>query len=203
LVGGTGLYLESILLEYQMPPAVPDTEFREMLEKKAIDELQETLLELKPQLHNKTDWENKKRLIRAIEIERARKDGLVADIAKQFIDPAVFGIHWERSILRERITTRLEERLESGMIEEVKALQLSGLTWERLDSFGLEYRYIAQYLQGKIKYDEMFSKLNTSIHQFAKRQDTWFRRMERKGVTINWIEGNNYNLINERIKKYL
>jgi tRNA dimethylallyltransferase len=195
LVGGTGLYLESILLGYQLSPAFPDTEFRGMLKTKSIDELRETLLELKPQLHNKTDCEDKNRLIRAIEIERARKAGSAADIAKPLIDAAVFGIHWERSILRKRITARLKERLENGMIAEVKSLQLSGLKWERLDSFGLEYRYIAQYLQGKIDYSEMFLKLNTSIHQFAKRQETWFRRMERKGIRINWIGGDDYNLL--------
>jgi tRNA dimethylallyltransferase len=89
------------------------------------------------------------------------------------------------------------------MIEEVKSLQLSGLKWERLESFGLEYKYIAQYLQDKIDYKEMFLKLNTSIHQFAKRQETWFRRMERKGVDFNWIEGGNYNLLKETVLKYL
>ena len=203
LVGGTGLYLESILFSYQLPPADPDIEFREMLKTKSIDELREILQELKPQQHNKTDWEDKNRLIRAIEIERAHKAGLAADIARPFIDATVFGIHWERSILRKRITTRLKERLDNGMIAEVKSLQLSGLKWERLDSFGLEYRYIAQYLQGKIDYSEMFLKLSTSIHQFAKRQETWFRRMERKGIRINWIGGDDYNLLKESLVKYL
>jgi tRNA dimethylallyltransferase len=203
LVGGTGLYLESILLGYQMPPSFPDKEGREILKAKSIDELRKILLDLKPQMHNKTDWEDKNRLIRAIEIESARKKGSASDIARPVIDAAVFGVHWERTVLRNRITARLKERLENSMIEEVKSLQLSGLKWERLESFGLEYKYIAQYLQDKIDYKEMFLKLNTSIHQFAKRQETWFRRMERKGVDFNWIEGGNYNLLKETVLKYL
>lgn len=203
LVGGAGLYLESILLGYEMPQAFPDKEVREALNAKSIDELRKIFVDLNPQMHNKTDWEHKNRLIRAIEIERVRKKGSASTIDRPAIDAAVFGIHWERTILRNRITARLKERLENGMIEEVKALQLSGLKWERLESFGLEYKYIAQYLQDKIDYNEMFTKLNTSIHQFAKRQETWFRRMERKGIEINWISKDDYNLLKETLPKYL
>jgi tRNA dimethylallyltransferase len=203
LVGGTGLYLESILLGYEMPKAIPDKKVREILKEKSIDELRKILVDVKPQMHNKTDWEDKSRLIRAIEIERARKKGSASNITKPVIDAAVFGIHWERIILRDRITVRLNERLENGMIEEVKALHLSGLKWERLENFGLEYKYIAQCLQDKIDYDEMFLKLNTSIHQFAKKQETWFRRMERKGIKINWIEKDDYNLLKDTLRKYL
>ena len=203
LVGGTGLYLESILLGYKMPQAPPDKEAREILKEKSINDLRKMLRDLRPQMHNKTDWEEKSRLIRAIEIEQARKNYSASDINRLSIDAVVFGIHWERTVLRNRITARLKERLRNGMIEEVKALQLSGLKWEKLEFFGLEYKYIAQYLQDKIDYKEMFLKLNTSIHQFAKRQETWFRRMERKGIIVSWIEGDNYTFLKKTIPKYL
>ncbi len=202
VVGGTGLYLESIILNYQLPPAPPDQELRDYLQTKSIEELQNNLLAMKPQLHNKTDIEDKDRLIRAIEIEKARLRQPAEIFNRPNANATVFGIRWERSVLRKRITTRLTQRLEQGMIEEVKALHISGLSWARLDSFGLEYRYVSQYLQGQITYPDMFAKLNTSIHQFAKRQETWFRRMERKGITINWINGDDYNLLKESVIKY-
>jgi tRNA dimethylallyltransferase len=203
LVGGTGLYLESIIQNYQLPPAPPDQELRKDLQMKSIPELQTHLLSLKNKLHNKTDIEDKDRLIRAIEIERARRKQFVEISKKPIIDAVVFGIRWERSVLRQRITERLKQRLREGMIEEIKALQISGLSWARLDSLGLEYRYVSQYLLGKLSYAEMFAQLNTSIHQFAKRQETWFRRMERKGIIINWIDGDNYNLLKESVTQYL
>ena len=204
MVGGTGLYLESIILNYQLPPAPPDLKLRNNLQTKSIEELQSNLFALKPLLHNKTDIEDKDRLIRAIEIERARLRQQPAEVFKRpIVNSAVFGIRWERSVLRKRIITRLTQRLEQGMIEEVKALHNSGVSWARLDSLGLEYRYLARYLQGQIAYSEMFDKLNTSIHQFAKRQETWFRRMERRGITINWISGDDYNLLKESVNNCL
>jgi tRNA dimethylallyltransferase len=201
LVGGTGLYLESVLTGYNMPYAPMDQELRKDLNRKSKDELQKMLLALKPQLHNKTDLEDSERLIRAIEIERARstKD----QTQKPDIDAVVFGIRWERSKLRQRITVRLKERLEQGMIEEVMKLHTAGLTWTKLESFGLEYRFISQYLQRKITFDEMKNKLNTAIHQFAKRQETWFRRMEKKGIVINWLQSNDYSLLKESVMKFL
>lgn len=203
VVGGTGLYLESIIQNYQLPPAPPDQELRDDLQARSIEELQEILLGLKTQLHNKTDIEDKVRLIRAIEIERARLQQSVEIGKRPMVNSAVFGVRWERLLLRERITARLKQRLADGLIEEVKSLQISGLSWARLDKFGLEYRYVSQYLQGRVSYDEMFEKLNICIHQFAKRQETWFRRMEKKGTTINWINGDNYNLLKERVIKNL
>ena len=203
VVGGTGLYLESIVQNYQLPPAPQGQNLRKDLRTKSLEELRKNLFSLKPQLHNKTDIEDKDRLIRAIEIERARQGQSAEIFKKPLIDAAVFGIRWERSVLRKRITTRLKQRLEQGMIEEVKTLQESGLSWARLDRFGLEYRYVSQYLQDNLSYQEMFMKLNTSIHQYAKRQETWFRRMERKGITINWINGDDYNLLKESVIKYL
>jgi tRNA dimethylallyltransferase len=159
------------------------------------------LLALKLRLHNKTDLEDSERLIRAIEIERARS--IKDQPQKPDIDAVVFGIRWERSTLRQRITARLKERLEQGMIEEVMKLHTAGLTWTKLESFGLEYRFISQYLQRKISFDEMTNKLNTAIHQFAKRQETWFRRMEKKGIVINWLQSNDYSLLKESVMKFL
>jgi tRNA dimethylallyltransferase len=201
LVGGTGLYLESVLTGYNMPHAPMNQELRKDLNRKSKDELQKMLLALKPQLHNKTDLEDSERLIRAIEIERARstKD----QTQKPDINAVVFGIRWERSTLRQRITVRLKERLEQGMIEEVMKLHTAGLTWTKLESFGLEYRFISQYLQRKITFDEMTNKLNTAIHQFAKRQETWFRRMEKKGIVINWLKSNDYSLLKKSVMKFL
>ena len=201
LVGGTGLYLESVLTGYNMPHAPMDQELRKDIKRQSKDELQKMLLALKPQLHNKTDLEDSERLIRAIEIERARstKD----QTQKPDINAVVFGIRWERSTLRQRITVRLKERLEQGMIEEVIKLHTAGLTWTKLESFGLEYRFISQYLQRKITFDEMTNKLNTAIHQFAKRQETWFRRMEKKGIIINWLQSNDYSLLKESVMKFL
>ena len=201
LVGGTGLYLQAVLSGYKMPQAPPEPELRKDLDQKSIGELKEILFTFKPHLHNKTDSEDKQRLIRAIEIERARNVKNSEQEESPEIDAVVFGISWERSVLRQRITSRLEERLKHGMIEEVKRLHAAGLSWERLDCFGLEYRYISQYLQNLISFDEMKNKLNTAIHQFAKRQETWFRRMERKGIAIKWIKANECDLLKESVIK--
>ena len=201
LAGGTGLYLQAILSGYEMPEAISEPELRKELDRKSIEELKEIFFAFKTHLHNKTDLEDKQRLIRAIEIERARNSKNSEQNERPVMDAAVFGITWERSILRQRITSRLEERLQHGMIEEVKSLHASGLSWSRLDSFGLEYRYISQYLQNLISLDEMKNKLNTAIHQFAKRQETWFRRMERKGIMIKWIRANEYELLKESVIK--
>jgi len=202
-VGGTGLYLESVLLHYQLPTAPFDHDLRKELQTKSMEELKGILEVWKKKLHNKTDSEDKERLIRAIEIEKARKIQVPGKEKKFNMKAAVFGIRWDRAELRKRITARLEQRLRQGMIEEVKALQQSGLAWAKLDSFGLEYRYIARYLQRKISHEEMFTQLNTRIHQFAKRQETWFRRMEKKGIVIHWIDGDNYSLLKENVVKYL
>ena len=202
MVGGTGLYLESVLAAYDMPQAPPDEKLRELLSVKSKSELQEILLSLKPNVHNKTDLDDPKRLIRAIEIEQARKTKSQLK-EKPVIDAAVFGIRWERTVLRKRITQRLHERLGQGMVEEVKILHERGVSWQRLEGFGLEYRFIAMYLQNKLNYQEMVQKLNTGIHQYAKRQEKWFRRMEKKDININWIDGANYNSLKENAMNYL
>ena len=203
LVGGTGLYLESVLGGYNMPEAPVKGEVRNNLNRKTKYELQEMLLSLKPLLHNKTDLNDPERLIRAIEIELARSAEINDQRKKPEIDAVVFGIKNERAELRKRITKRLEERLEQGMIKEVSDLHSNGLSWTRLESFGLEYRFISQYVQRKITFDEMKNKLNTAIHQFAKRQETWFRRMEKKGLVINWIRSDDYPLLKESVIKLL
>ena len=203
LAGGTGLYLESVLMKYDMPQALIDEEFRKNSSRKSKGELQNILYSLKPDLHNKTDLEDSDRLIRAIEIEMARSMKDNDRQKKPDIDAIVFGVRWQRSVLRQRITARLEERLQDGMVEEVVNLHSSGLSWTKLESFGLEYRFLAQYLQKMITFDEMKDKLNIAIHQFAKRQETWFRRMERKGIMINWIQGDDYSLLKESAIKFL
>jgi tRNA dimethylallyltransferase len=203
LVGGTGLYLESILLGYSMPGAPPDGALREKLRRLSMTQLREELLRLKPRLHNRTDLEDPERLIRAIEIETARLKKTETETSRPNVDAVVFGLKWERAALRARITQRLKERLSAGMIEEVANLHREGISWERLESFGLEYRYIAQYLQGKLSLNAMTEKLNTAIHQFAKRQETWFRRMEKKGVCIIWVSPQEYDVVKETVLRFL
>ncbi|MBU2055687.1 MAG: tRNA (adenosine(37)-N6)-dimethylallyltransferase MiaA [Proteobacteria bacterium] len=189
LTGGTGLYLDAVVRDYRLQAAPENRSLREELAKQEMPVLRRRFLALCPAIHNTTDLRERKRLIRAIEIaEFARDHPREAEPSVRIV-PLVIGIRCRREDLRHKITARLESRLEAGMIEEVRQLHASGVPWERLDSFGLEYRYIALYLQGKMAEKEMFQTLNTRIHQFAKRQETWFRRMERKGVRIHWVEG--------------
>jgi len=203
LTGGTGLYLEAVLCAYDMPEAPINEEIRLELSEKSIEELQDLLCRLKPHLHNRTDLDDKKRLLRAVEIEKARIRNNQDLRDRPEITAAVFGVRWERSVLRNRITKRLEERLENGMIEEVADLHAAGLSWLRLESFGLEYRFISEYLQQRLTFDEMKNRLNIAIHQFAKRQETWFRRMERKGLQITWIDNGDYLLLAEKVAEHL
>lgn len=203
LVGGTGLYLESVLKEYDMPSSPINEECRKNLSRKTKEELQQILCTLKPRLHNKTDLEDSGRLIRAIEIEQARRLQNKNQQEKPRIDAMVFGIQWKRAALRQRIKIRLEERLAEGMVGEVAHLHSAGVSWEKLESFGLEYRFLSQYLQDKMTFEEMKKGLNIAIGQFAKRQETWFRRMEKKGVLINWLQSDDYPLLKESVMKYL
>ncbi len=139
--------------------------------------------------HNFTDISDRKRLVRAIEIQQYYADHPEIDISFPEIHPVIFGIHFDRETIRQRITRRLKTRLDEGMVDEVKDLLAKGLKPEQLKFYGLEYKYLTQYVTGEISYDEMFRLLNTAIHQFAKRQMTWFRKMEREGVEIQWIDG--------------
>jgi len=198
VVGGTGLYMNAVLKGYRMLAVPENYDLRAELQGLGADLLIKRLTELNPSLHNTTDLLDRRRLIRAIEIsEASKKHGREDEFNFSPLNPFVIGLHWDRSILRLRITKRLQERLNAGMIEEVKRLHDNGVSWEKLNSFGLEYRYISLYLEGKLNRQDMFRQLNTKIHQFAKRQETWFRRMERQGIVIHWLENPDY----EKLKK--
>jgi len=187
LCGGTGLYIETVLKGYSLPKAPANHKLRAELEAKSIKELADILEEYRP-LHNTTDTKNKRRVIRAIEIEEQRRK--LGDQETPFspINSVILGIYIERDLRREKITKRLKSRLEEGMVEEVKGILDTGVSAEDLIYYGLEYKYVTLYAIGEISFDEMFSKLEIAIHQFAKRQMTWFRGMERRGFTIHWID---------------
>lgn len=189
LCGGTGLYIESVLNGYRLKKVPENEGLRQELLSKSENELKEMLLELKPRQHNTTDLNERGRLIRAIEIARYDKENPEDERDFPKIENISFGLHFERAELRKRITRRLKQRLKEGMIEEVHYLLAKNIAPEQLRFYGLEYRFVTDYLNGLTNYEEMFSGLNTAIHQFAKRQTTWFRRMERKGHIIHWIDG--------------
>jgi tRNA dimethylallyltransferase len=186
--GGSGMYIDSVVSGYQMIEVSPDPEFRASLEGKPLAELTVILSSFK-KLHNKTDIDTKKRAIRAIEIERFIGTGKQKLDDFPVIRPLITGVLFSREKRRERISERLKRRLEEGMVDEVRQLLMQGVDPETLIYYGLEYKYITLYITGRISYDEMFSSLETAIHQFAKRQMTWFRGMERKGIQIHWIDG--------------
>ena len=195
IAGGTGLYLDAIIRSYELIPVPEDPALRATLTTKTLPELQDMLMALKPDIHNKTDLEQPDRLVRAIEIARYRQEHPESAAVHLHnmppIKPKIYGISFERSILRERIRRRLIARIDAGMIEETEQIHAQGYSWERLESLGLEYRFTAQYLQGKIESKEAYiEQLYRAIGQFAKRQETWFRRMERNGIEIEWIDGN-------------
>ncbi len=199
LVGGTGLYLESVLQGYRMCAVPEDPVLRNELATEPMEGLIRRFLAVHSRPHNKSDLLDRSRLIRAIEIaEHSRHYKSLPDVPR--IEALVVGVRWERSVLRERITGRLRQRLAAGMIEEVRSLHASGLSWERLHYFGLEYRYIGLYLQGMLDYQTMIETLNTKIHQFAKRQETWFRRMERRGTVIHWLDGADHDFLRKIIE---
>lgn len=189
LCGGTGLYIESVLKGYKLINVPNNESLREDLELKEDAELIEILASFK-NLHNTTDSSERERLIRAIEIQKYYDEHPEIDTHFPEIDTKIFGIDYDRRVVRMRITERLEERLKTGMIDEVQGLLNSGVKPEQLTFYGLEYKWVTDYLEGKLAYNEMFRRLNTAIHQFSKRQMTWFRRMEKQGFEINWIDGN-------------
>jgi tRNA dimethylallyltransferase len=199
LCGGSGMYLDAVLRGYRMVEVPRSDALRAELAMKTDAELIDELCRLKPDQHNSTDMLDRERTVRAIEIVRGEiEHPSVCDEPLPWLQASVIGIHWERDALRRRITNRLRERLDSGMIEEVERLHASGMAWERLDYYGLEYRYIGAYLRGDMDKNDMFQRLNSAIHNFAKRQGNWFRRMERHGVAINWIEGGGDQLAQAR-----
>ena len=200
LCGGSGMYIDSIVSGYTMYEVPPDYDLREQLEKKTMDELVDILSAYK-KMHNKTDIDTKKRVIRAIEIEEYNRPGTRKQDQSQKIKPLIIGVMTTREVRRKRITERLIQRLQAGMIDEVRRLMNSGLNAETLLYYGLEYKFITLYLTGKIDYETMVRDLEVAIHQFAKRQMTWFRGMERKGTVINWI--NSELPMEEKVSKVL
>lgn len=185
--GGTGLYLESILRGYRLSPVPPNETLREKLKGKSLEELTSILKQYKV-LHNTTDVDSPQRAIRAIEI--AESYAQTPTDARPFPTLSAYniGIKVSREERRERITARLRQRLSEGMVDEVRSLLNEGIPKEDLIYYGLEYKYLTLYIIGELSYDEMFRQLEIAIHQFAKRQMTWFRGMERRGITIHWLE---------------
>lgn len=187
LCGGTGLYIESILKGYKLVPVPENPSLRAELERYELPQLTEKLKTYK-QLHNTTDVDTKKRAIRAIEIEEyyLEHEAEIPEFPK--INSLVIGVDIERELRREKISKRLRRRLDEGMVDEVKNILASGVSPDDLIYYGLEYKYLTNYVIGKMTYDDMVSELEIAIHQFAKRQMTWFRGMERRGFTIHWID---------------
>ena len=189
LCGGSGLYIEAVLKNYRLIEVPPNRELRKELEGKNLEELTEILKSLKPKLHNETDIETDRRAIRAIEIEKYYAENPQPDSTFPEIQSLNIGIDFDRDLRRQRITARLKQRLDEGMLDEVQRLLDSGLTPEQLIYYGLEYKYLTLHLTGQLSYNEMFRQLEIAIHQFAKRQMTWFRGMEKRGTKIHWING--------------
>ena len=194
LCGGTGFYIKAVLMDFHLPAVEPDKKIRQELENWELEDLIFELESLAPDVPKKS-LETKRRVIRAIEVEMNRgKDAAkkkYRNLQLKIHKPIVLGVEYPRGVIRERITERLHERLNQGMIEEVEKLLNKGITHERLERFGLEYRFISHYLEGQLSREEMIEKLNTAIHQFAKRQMTFFRNIEKNGIRIRWIpEGN-------------
>ncbi len=192
-VGGTGMYLDSFIRKYELVEVPENPELRKKMEVMTLEELDQMLLKLKPDLHNRTDLALRDRVVKAIEIAtymqspeyEKNKEEL---LTRPEVKPLVLGTTIDRTILRENIKKRLVERLDEGMIEEVEALHNQGFSYERMERLGLEYKFVSEFLEGKIKTkDEMVQSLYTAICQFAKRQETWFRGMEKKGVDIHWL----------------
>lgn len=186
LCGGTGMYLEAVLKGYRLLPVPENPELRARLEGKSLAELTEILKQYKT-LHNSTDVDTAKRAIRAIEIEEYYLQTDVAEREFPKLNSLIIGVDIDRELRREKITRRLRQRLDEGMVDEVRRLLAGGIKADDLIYYGLEYKYLTLYAIGKMSYDEMFTGLETAIHQFAKRQMTWFRGMERRGFTIHWV----------------
>ena len=197
LCGGTGLYLDSVLFNYRFEPIVANSKLRKNLELKSKDELAKKLQNLDANLFNNWNTDTKRRIIRGIELAMGKGNPETYSTPKNLSNICVFGVQFPREIIRQRITTRLKYRLENGMIEEVEGLLENGLSKERLDYFGLEYKFIRRYLDDELTKDELFELLNIAIHQFAKRQSSWFRRMERRGINIHWVDFGDVNLAME------
>lgn len=192
LCGGTGLYIEAVLGGYSLSPVPQNQALRDGLEGKSLEELTRMLVELKRQngsnMHNRTDVDTAQRAIRAIEIETYNLEHPTPERQMPQVESLIIGINIDRELRREKITRRLKARLDEGMCDEIQGLIDGGINPEDLIYYGLEYKFITEYVIGRISYEEMFRQLEIAIHQFAKRQMTWFRGMERRGFTIHWID---------------
>ena len=187
LCGGTGMYIESVLKGYRLLPVPENPELRASLEGKSLEELTGILAGYK-KLHNSTDVDTAKRAIRAIEIEEYYKQQPPEYREFPSLKSLIIGVDIDRELRREKITRRLKQRLDEGMVEEVRGLLAEGIDPENLIYYGLEYKFLTQYAIGELTFEEMFHQLETAIHQFAKRQMTWFRGMERRGFIIHWLD---------------
>ncbi len=192
LCGGTGLYIESVLKGYHLSPVPQNPQLRADLEHKSLEELTRMLKDLKAKtgsnMHNRTDVDTAQRAIRAIEIETYNLAHPMPERELPAVDSLIIGVSIDRDARREKITQRLKQRLKEGMVDEIRSLLDKGIPAENLIYYGLEYKFITEYVIGKTSYEEMFKGLEIAIHQFAKRQMTWFRGMERRGFTIHWID---------------
>ena len=192
LCGGTGLYIEAVLKGYQLSPVPQNPELRASLDGRTLDELTTMLRELKAKtgtvMHNTTDVDSCQRAIRAIEIETYNLENPLPRRELPPVDSLIIGIDIDRELRRQKITRRLKARLDEGMVDEVRRLLDEGIPADDLIYYGLEYKFLTEYIIGHLTYDEMFRQLEIAIHQFAKRQMTWFRGMERRGFTIHWID---------------
>ncbi len=192
LCGGTGLYIESVLKGYSLSPVPQNKELRHSLEGKSLEELAQMLLELKrmtgSNMHNQTDVDTAQRAIRAIEIETYNMHNPTPERQVPPIDSVIIGVDINRDERRNKITRRLKARLEEGMVDEIQGLINNGVAPDDLIYYGLEYKFVTEYCIGRLTYEEMYRQLEIAIHQFAKRQMTWFRGMERRGFTIHWLD---------------
>ena len=205
LCGGTGLYIEAVLKGYKLSPVPQNQALRDSLEGKSLDELTKLLIDLKEKngsnMHNKTDVDSCQRAIRAIEIETYNLEHPTPCRELPPVDSLIIGVNIDREERRKKITRRLKARLDEGMIDEVKGLLTEGIAPDDLIYYGLEYKFVTEYLIGKLSYEEMFQRLEIAIHQFAKRQMTWFRGMERRGFMIHWIDA--MLPMEEKVKKII
>jgi len=200
LCGGSGMYIEAVLKGYKLIHVPVNDPLRDELEQKSTEELI-TILSSYKKLHNKTDTDTRKRMIRAIEIEKYYTENPQPDDVFPEIKPLLVGVKFDRPSQRRRITQRLKQRLDEGLVDEVQRLIDQGITVENLLYYGLEYKFITQHITGELSFEQMFKKLETAIHQFAKRQMTWFRRMERNGFKIHWLDG--YAPMHEKTRRIL
>jgi len=203
LCGGSGLYLESILLNYQIPNVPPDNNLREKLQKQSLEILKNKLKKIDSSIYDSKYHITKRRIIRTIEVFNQNNINNKIILHPPINNYCVLGILTDRDILLKKIKKRLDERLNDGMIEEVENLIKNGITLDRLKYFGLEYKFLGEYLFNNISFEEMVNKLNVAINRFSKRQMTFFRRMEKRGIQIKWINNNDLSIAKQYIKDCL